>query len=143
VSDRTEIAAVEDVPENGGYRFTVSERDGSLEEAFLVRTPEGVEGWKNFCQHETDQRLYRDEVGLVKRGQDVICPKHGSTFDACTGYCDNGEANGSTLVTVAVTVEDGTVYLDDREVEYLYDGGIEGDDDDGDDGPSSSSHLRL
>jgi nitrite reductase/ring-hydroxylating ferredoxin subunit len=143
MSERTKVADVEDVPEDGGYLFTVTERDGSLEEAFLVRTPEGIEGWKNFCQHETDQRLYRDGVGLVMRDTDVICPKHGSTFDVCTGYCDNGDAKGSTLVTVDVAVEGGAVYLDDREVEYLYDGGIRRDDDDGDDGPSSSSHLQL
>jgi hypothetical protein len=74
------------------------------------------------------------------RGGGVVCPKHGSVFDSCSGYCDNGEAAGSTLAGVDIDVEDGTVYLTDDELTFRHEGGI---DDDDDDVPGSSSHLRF
>jgi len=100
-----------------------------------------VKAWKNFCQHETDQRLDRGVGnGAVMRDGGVVCPKHGSVFDSCSGYCDNGKAAGSTLVEVEIEVENGSVYLTDDDLTYRHDGGI--DDDDGD-MPSSSSHLTF
>ncbi|WP_178916183.1 Rieske 2Fe-2S domain-containing protein [Natronomonas gomsonensis] len=133
----TLLTAVEDVPENGSYLFTVEEADGGLEEVILVQLADGVSAWKNFCQHETDQRLDRGRGAAMREGQ-IICPKHGSMFDAETGYCDNGKAAGSTLVEVDVSVRHGQVYLTDDEVSFSHEGGI---DDDG--APSSTSHLSF
>ena len=152
---RTRLTTVDEVPENGSFLFTVRERDGTEEEVILVRCgPEGdgdaeaeggtgdeegtVRAWRNFCQHETDQRLDRGFGAAVREGE-IVCPKHGSMFDTCSGYCDNGKAADSYLSDVEVTVEDGDVYLTDSEVRYSHDGGI--DDDDG--GPSSTSHLSF
>jgi nitrite reductase/ring-hydroxylating ferredoxin subunit len=133
----TLLTAVDDVSENGSYLFTVEEADGGLEEVSLVRLADGVSAWKNFCQHETDQRLDRGRGAAMRNGQ-IICPKHGSMFDAETGYCDNGKAAGSTLVEVDVSVQHGQVYLTDDEVSFSHEGGI---DDDG--APSSTSHLSF
>jgi nitrite reductase/ring-hydroxylating ferredoxin subunit len=141
---RTRLAAVDDVPEDGSVLFTVRERDGTEEEVILVRCPDGeddaVTAWRNFCQHETDQRLDRGFGAAVREGE-VVCPKHGSMFDTCTGYCDNGKAAESYLSAVDVAVDDGDVYLTDQTVEFAHEGGI--DDDDGDGGPSSTSHLTF
>jgi nitrite reductase/ring-hydroxylating ferredoxin subunit len=154
---RTRLTTVDSVPENGSYLFTVRERDGRREEVILVRCDaadasdagavddtdgdQPVEAWRNFCQHETDQRLDRGFGAAVRDGE-VVCPKHGSMFDTCTGYCDNGKAADSYLSGVDVAVEDGVVYLTDDTVDFRHDGGIE-DDGDGDDGPSSTSHLTF
>ena len=133
---RTHLTSVDEVPDRGGWRFTVEEPDGSLREVVLVRLADGVAAWKNFCQHETDQRLDRGN-GAAMRDDQLVCPKHGSMFDAGTGYCDNGKAAGSTLVEVDVTERHGQVYLTDDDLEFVGEGGI----DDG--GPSSSSHLTF
>lgn len=138
MDDATRLTAMEEVPENGSYLFTVRERDGTEEEAILVRLADGVAAWLNFCQHETDQRLDRG-FGAAMRDGEIICPKHGSMFDACTGHCDNGEAAGSTLVPVEVETREGDVYLTDREYRFSHEGGIEDDDD----VPGSSSHLTF
>lgn len=132
----TRIGSVDDVPENGSYLFTVREPDGRKEEVILVRLEDGVSAWKNFCQHETDQRLDRGEGAAMRDGQ-IICPKHGSMFDAASGYCDNGKAAGATLVEVDIAVRHGQVYLTD-DAEFLHEGGI---DDDGT--PDSTSHLSF
>jgi nitrite reductase/ring-hydroxylating ferredoxin subunit len=133
----TQLTTAAEIPEDGSFLFTVAEPDGSEEEVVLVRLADGVAAWKNFCQHETDQRLDRGQ-GAAMRDDQIICPKHGSMFDAETGYCDNGKAAGSTLVEVDVTVQRGTVYLIDDDLEFRHEGGIEDDD-----MPDSSSHLTF
>jgi len=79
------------------------------------------------------------DVGAVMRDGGVVCPKHGSVFDACSGYCDNGEAAETTLLSVEVTAENGGVYLTDDDAEFLYPGPA----DDDDDMPGSTSHLSF
>ncbi len=98
-----------------------------------------VTAWKNFCMHEPDQRLDRGgDVGAAMRDGQVICPRHGSMFDLTSGYCDNGDAAGQTLVEVEVAVSDGVVYLTDDALTFDHEGGI-----DDDDMPSSTSHLTF
>jgi len=146
VSPRTHLTSADEVPERGGWLFTVEEPDGSSQEVFLVRLDDGIAAWKNYCQHETDQELYREEVGAVMRDGGIVCPKHGSVFDAATGDCSNGPAAGSTLAEVDVTEELGEVYLTDTDVTFSHvgpaDAGEDGDDDD-DDMPGSTSHMTF
>ncbi|TKX60301.1 Rieske (2Fe-2S) protein [Halorubrum sp. SS7] len=149
------LTTVETVRERGSWAFTAREGDADRE-VFLVpcadEPDDGVDeadaggdgqpvrAWINRCTHE-DQRLHREEVGAVTRGGSVVCPKHGSAFDACEGDCDNGEAAGTTLRSIDVEVRDGAVFLTDDDLTYLYEGLP--DDDGDDDGPSSSSHLTF
>lgn len=132
------IASVDEIPRQGSFLFTVTEADGSKEEVILVRLSDGIVGWKNFCQHEIDQRLDRGVGGgAAVRDGGIVCPKHGSIFDAETGYCDNGKAAGSTLVEVEVTVNRGDVFLTDGDCEFAHTGGT------GDGTPGSTSHLSF
>ena len=144
------LTTVETVREQGSWAFTAREGDADRE-VFLVPCADGpdgngndgdlpVRGWINRCTHE-DQRLHREGVGAVTRGGSVVCPKHGSAFDSCEGSCDNGEAAGTTLRAIDVEVRDGAVFLTDGDLTYLYEG-LPNDDDD-DEGPSSSSHLTF
>jgi len=144
MADRYRLTSVDTVTEEGSWAFTVRDEHGDTASYFLVpcgdddRPP--VRAWVNRCTHEA-QRLYREGVGAVTRGGEVVCPKHGSLFDTCSGHCDNGDAADTTLPSVDVAVEDGQVYLVDDDVRYLYDG-LPNDDGD-DDGPSSTSHLQF
>ncbi|TKX75254.1 Rieske (2Fe-2S) protein [Halorubrum sp. GN11_10-6_MGM] len=147
------LTTVETVREQGSWAFTAREGDADRE-VFLVpcadepgEETEGsagdgppVRAWINRCTHE-DQRLHREGVGAVTRGGSVVCPKHGSAFDACDGSCDNGDAAGTTLREIDVAVRDGAVFLTDDDLTYLYEGLP--DDDGDDDGPASSSHLTF
>ncbi len=134
------LTAVETVQEEGSWLFTV--KDGTdQQEVVLVPCNKGeppVRAWVNRCTHE-NQRLHREDVGVVNRDGTIVCPKHGSAFDSCSGGCDNGPAAETTLLSVEIAVEDGTVYLTDDEVRFLHEGPAESDDD----LPGSSSHLRF
>jgi len=141
---RYRLTSLADVREEGSYLFTVQDSHGEETEVFLIPCDEDdrppVQAWVNNCTHE-QQRLYREEIGVITRDGGIICPKHGSVFDSCSGYCDNGDAAETTLLSVDIDVEDGQVYLTDNDVRYLHEGPAEDDDDD--DMPGSSSHLQL
>lgn len=130
------LTTVATVAEEGSWLFTVEGPHGDPEEVLLVPCDDGVEAWVNRCTHES-QRLDPGRGAAIRDGQ-VICPRHGSMFDACTGYCDNGEAADTTLVGVDVTVEDGAVHLTDPDRRFRHAGGI-----DDDAGPGSTSHLSF
>ncbi|AEH37023.1 Rieske (2Fe-2S) protein [Halopiger xanaduensis] len=139
-----QLTTVETVHEEGSWLFTVRDQYGELEEALLVPCEDGVEGWINRCTHEA-QRFDTGRGAPIRKGQ-IICPRHGSMFDTCSGYCDNGEAADTTLPTVEVSVrDDGRVILTDGDLSFVGEGGIDenGSEDDGDDGPASTSHIGF
>ena len=134
----TRLTSVETVHEEGSWLCTVTDDRGETVEVTVVPCGEGVEAWVNRCTHE-DQRLDRGgEVGAVLRDGGVVCPKHGSVFDACEGGCENGPAAGTTLLGVEVTVNRGDVFLTDDAYECVGAGPDEDDDE-----PGSTSHLRF
>jgi nitrite reductase/ring-hydroxylating ferredoxin subunit len=115
-SDDRRIAPLSDVPEDGTLLFTV--REGFDErEVVLVRLADGVAAWENYCQHWTDVRFDKGSGGMVRNGE-LVCQKHGATFETDTGYCDFGPCEGAYLDRVAVAVHDGDVYLTDEDYEF-------------------------
>ncbi|GAA0525619.1 Ferredoxin subunit of nitrite reductase or a ring-hydroxylating dioxygenase [Halorubrum aquaticum] len=137
MSDETRIVDLEAVPENGSYRFTAEDPFTNETELILVRCAEepGVRAWSNTCPHES-QRLDTGD-GAAMRDDAIVCPRHGSHFDACSGACEDGPAAGTTLPGVELAVEDGTVHLADDRYTFLHEGGVD------DDEPGSTSHLSL
>jgi nitrite reductase/ring-hydroxylating ferredoxin subunit len=133
----TRLTTLDDLEADPPYLCTVTDPHGSEEEIIVIPCDSGVAAWVNRCTHEA-QRLERG-YGASLRDGELVCPKHGSLFDACEGDCDNGPAAGTTLVDVGVTVNRGDVFLTDDDYTYQHDGGI----DDDDDGPDSTSHLQL
>ena len=134
----TKIADLAAVPERGSHLFTAEDGFTNETEVILVRCEEtpGVRAWVNVCPHET-QRLDRGD-GAAMRDGEIVCPKHGSMFDACSGDCDNGEAAGTSLPAVEVAVDDVVVYLTDDDYDYVRDGPA-----DERDGPGSTSHVGF
>lgn len=119
VSEASRIAAVEDVPTEGSLLFTVRDRaDGEETEAILVREDGAVYGWLNHCMHWTDERLDKGD-GVTTRGDELLCGRHGATFEKDTGYCTFGPCEGAVLESVEVAVDDGAVRLTDPDYEFV------------------------
>jgi nitrite reductase/ring-hydroxylating ferredoxin subunit len=129
------IAAVADVPTDGTLLVTLRSADGETE-AILTRLADGVVAFRNSCPHWTDVRLDRGSGALV-RGDELVCRKHGATFERETGHCDFGPCEGATLDTVDVTTDDGAVYLADDDYAFGRLGGT------GDDDLSSGSRIDF
>ncbi|MFD1684153.1 Rieske (2Fe-2S) protein [Halobellus litoreus] len=137
MADGTKVADVDEVPESGSYLFTAADAFTTETEIVLVRCDEepGVEAWPNTCTHER-QRFDRGDGAAVRDGE-IVCPRHGSMFDVCSGACDNGPAAGTELPDVEIEVESGSVFLTDDNYSFLHAGGID------DDGHGSTSHISL
>jgi len=93
----SELTTVSDVRENRSFLFTATDEYGAEEELLVVPCDEDdrpVRAFANRCTHEA-QRLDTGR-GVAMRDGQIICPKHGSMFDACSGYCDNGDAADTT-----------------------------------------------
>lgn len=131
------LTAAETVQEGESFLFTARDAHGSLEEVVVVPCDDGVAAWLNRCTHENQR--FDTGRGAPMRDGELICPRHGSLFDACSGACDNGEAAGTRLPEVDVVERHGSIFLVDDGFEFSHEGGI---DEDGD-GPSSTSHLQL
>lgn len=116
MDEASRITTVDEVPEDSSFLFTV--RDGfDLEEAILVRLADGVVALKNYCPHWTDVRLDKGS-GAEVRGGELVCTKHGATFERDTGYCTHGPCEGATIEQLDVTVADGVVYLTDDDYDF-------------------------
>jgi Rieske Fe-S protein len=90
------LADVAQVPLGGGIVLATPK-------IVLSRSQAGdVHGFSAVCTHQGCI------VSSVQNGQ-IICPCHGSRFDAQTGAVTSGPAN-TPLPPVAVTVHDGGVY---------------------------------
>jgi nitrite reductase/ring-hydroxylating ferredoxin subunit len=116
MDEDSRIVAVDEIPDDSTFLFTV--RDGfDLEEAILLRLTDGVVALKNYCPHWTDVRLDSGD-GAEMRGGELVCTKHGATFEADSGYCTYGPCEGATIEAVDVTVADGAVYLTDDDYDF-------------------------
>ena len=151
------LTTAETVREEGSWLFTVRDQYGELDEVILVpcddgneggstsdqaATDGGVEAWINRCTHEAQR--FDTGRGVPMREGRIICPKHGSMFDSCSGYCDNGEAADTTLPSVEISIRnDGRIVLTDDELTFVGEGGIDDNEGDGDDGPASTSHIGF
>lgn len=117
MDDARRIADVDDVPADSTLLFTV--REGFDEkEAVLVRLADGVAAWRNVCPHWTDVRLDKGS-GAEFRDDELVCTRHGATFETDTGECSYGPCEGAYLEELDVAVENGSVYL--REDDYEFD----------------------
>jgi nitrite reductase/ring-hydroxylating ferredoxin subunit len=123
---RTAIAAASEIPTDGTLLVTLRRTDdGSEAEVVVTKLDDGsVAAFGNYCMHWTDVRLDKGSGALVRNGE-IVCQKHGATFQKESGYCDFGPCEGSVLETVDLAIEDGEVYLDDEDYEFSHVGPAE------------------
>ncbi|MFB6169819.1 MAG: Rieske (2Fe-2S) protein [Haloarculaceae archaeon] len=122
-SRMTDVAAI---PEDDTLLVALRDVNAASEvEAILLRAGDEVACWLNYCQHWTDVRLDRGEGGM--RNGEIVCKKHGATFQPDTGHCDFGPCEGAYLNDVDVTVADGGVYLTDPDYAFDHVGAVETD----------------
>jgi nitrite reductase/ring-hydroxylating ferredoxin subunit len=131
-TDPDRVAPVDEVPADGTLLVTLRSRDsdgsgggGDADgsgptEAILTRLEDGtVVAYRNYCMHWTDVRLDKGSGALVRRGE-LVCQKHGATFQRDSGYCDFGPCEGASLERVDVTVRDGHVVLTDEAYTFVH-----------------------
>jgi len=112
------IVDVADVPADGTVLFTM-QNGTDTKEALLLELADGIVAFENYCPHWRDVRLDKGS-GATLRNDELVCEKHGATFETDSGYCNFGPCEGATLSEIEITVVDGDVYL--AEDGYTVDG---------------------
>ncbi len=121
------IAAVDDVPTDSTYLFTLREDEsGEEREAILVRSDGELHAWLNYCQHYTNINIDKGSGAEMRNGE-LICTNHGAYFESDSGYCNHGPCKGAYLNEIDISIEDGDVSLTDDDYDYVRDGPIETD----------------
>ncbi len=120
MDEHSRIAAVEELPDDTTFLFTI--REGFDEEEAILVTDDGdVRAWRNYCQHWTDVRLDKGDGASMRDGE-LVCGKHGALFEADTGLCTYGPCEDAVLDEIEITVEDGDIYLTDDDYEFVEQG---------------------
>ena len=110
MSDRTELLAIADVPENDARGVTI--RDGAKMRKFVVLRWEGeTRVYRNRCPHAGTPLDWIPDRFFDRSKQFLFCATHGASFDPATGLCIDGPCVGDVLETCAFTIDDGKVIL--------------------------------
>lgn len=131
------LVPVDEVPEDDTVLFTITDQN-TTQEIILTRQNGSITAWENHCQHWTDTRLDRGDGALVREG-DIVCRRHGATFEPDSGKCTWGPCEGAYLDVIDVSVDDGAVHLDEPGWEVAH----RGPDDDDETDLSSGGAIRF
>lgn len=124
------IAPVADVPTDGTLLFTMRARDGDgagddvVEVVLSRRDDDEVVAYRNYCKHWTDVRLDTGSGAALRDGE-LVCQRHGATFERESSVCTFGPCEGAVLDRVGIRVADGTVHLAEDAFEFASLGGDE------------------
>lgn len=115
----SEIIGVSAVPSDSTMVFRVRDTEtNEKKEAILTRVTGDVRAWFNYCQHLTHIRLDKG-TGAEIRNNELVCTNHGAYFDLDDGYCNYGPCAGAYLIDLSITIDNGSVYLDEQHYEFI------------------------
>ncbi|MDH4125489.1 MAG: Rieske (2Fe-2S) protein [Gammaproteobacteria bacterium] len=79
---------------------------------FVVRRGDAVFAYENYCMHVGHPLNWMPDAFLTKDRSAIICASHGALYEIDTGLCFAGPCLGKSLRRVAVSIRDGTVYVE-------------------------------
>ncbi len=100
-----------DVPIGTWSEHTLQTKNGMTS----VMIKRGQTDWVAFineCPHQGRRMDYAENAFLETPDHQLVCPAHGATFDAQTGFCTSGPCAGQTLTQLQVFVEQKDVYVE-------------------------------
>lgn len=104
------LCKASEVTENG-REFRVP---GTKNPAYLIIFRRGQQ-WRayyNVCPHENRSLNWAPDKFLLGDDGLLVCPHHGAAFELDSGKCLQGPCKGKSLQTCAISVREGTVWLD-------------------------------
>ncbi len=66
----------------------------------------------NECPHQGRRMDYAENAFLETPDQQLVCPAHGATFDAGTGFCTSGPCAGQSLTQLKISLDDKAVFVE-------------------------------
>lgn len=66
----------------------------------------------NECPHQGRRMDYAENAFLETPDGQLVCPAHGATFDASTGFCSSGPCAGQSLTQLNISFDHKDVYVE-------------------------------
>ncbi|WP_339335541.1 Rieske (2Fe-2S) protein [uncultured Maricaulis sp.] len=95
----TVLARLDALPDPGAR---ASDWEGGA--VVLIRRGQTVTAFANLCPHAGLPLCLPDGRGLLHKGETLVCPVHGASFDAASGECTGGPAAGDRLTAIPVEI---------------------------------------
>jgi len=95
----TVLGRISNLPDPGGR-----EADWDDTPLFLVRKGNEIRCFVNICPHAGRALSLPDGRVFLHKGENIICPVHGATFEVLSGKCTGGPA-GDPLKSVPVKLD--------------------------------------
>ncbi len=95
----TLLGRLSGLPDPGGQ-----EADWGGAPLFLVRKGKDVRCYVNICPHAGRALSLPDGRVFLHKGEQILCPVHGATFELLSGACTGGPA-GDRLRAIPVRLE--------------------------------------
>lgn len=105
------LCHIDDIPEGDARGFTLS---GT--QVFGVRKKGRVYLYLNRCPHLGINLDWEPHSFLDSEGLYIRCANHGAMFEIDTGNCIMGPCMGDTLWSLAFSLDDGTIMIDEAEL---------------------------
>lgn len=106
------ICASADLPDGGdGLRFMVDTANGA-QAAFVLRWRGAVFAYLNQCAHVALELDWNPGKFLDAEGEFLICAAHGALYQPDSGVCVSGPCRGKSLPRLAVSEQNGNIYLE-------------------------------
>jgi nitrite reductase/ring-hydroxylating ferredoxin subunit len=104
----------------GGTTVVFTARGAAdTEEGFLIEDADGtVHGYVNRCPHLIDVRLDRGEGARIREGE-LLCQRHGASFEPQSGRCTYGPPEGALLDRIDVSIDGERIILSDERFETV------------------------
>ena len=66
----------------------------------------------NECPHQGRRLDYAENAFLETPDGQLVCPAHGATFAADTGFCTSGPCAGQSLTQLTISFDDKDVFVE-------------------------------
>jgi nitrite reductase/ring-hydroxylating ferredoxin subunit len=106
-SERIRVAPAADFKKKNPIKFPLSPR----KEGFVISWKNEFFGYENVCCHVALPLDYGDGGFFSPDGNFLLCRNHGAEYEPSTGLCVRGPCQGAGLERIAVSVENGVVWV--------------------------------
>ena len=105
------LAQLIDVPIGQWSEHTIQTRNGQT--SIMVKREQAKWlAYINECPHQGRRMNYATNAFLETPDGQLVCPAHGATFSANTGFCTSGPCAGQSLTQLVVSFDNKGVFVE-------------------------------
>ena len=106
------LCRIDDLADPGTANVVLGQGEDELD-VLIVRAGGDVNAFINCCPHQFIPLETFPNHFLTEDKRHLVCSGHGALFELGSGICTRGPCAGQALDRLAITRQDGSLYLDE------------------------------